>query len=359
MKPFGILLFLLLYALSSIGQNKFEPGYIIKQEGDTLRGFIQNAIEADLSKQVYFKPDSLSSLQLFRPKDILSFKIGRGIYQSMFFKNFAGEQVFEDTCFAKKLVKGRFDLYSFSRDQQLYFLIRTDTLTYFLYNTVFDGNGELIKPGIYLNVLNLISLPYDKSLADYARVGYNEKEMSRFIAGLNMGIAPEETENYYHKSKTKVEVYVFAGGLPLGKESQVSADAAVLISSPDISRHFFLSVGLQYLNSNTLSPGEWGGISFTWKLRQQVFSIPICFRYGATFRRIRPYAYVGVSAAYFNRYSDADRIKTHLSGHYFGMAFVVGIGVRVQIVKRLFAQVDYRYESALQHPAIGIVYQFK
>jgi outer membrane protein W len=347
-------------SLSLFAQNKYEPGYIVKNNKETVKGYIQNGTEEDFSKQVNFKPDSLSPEQVFLPGDIISFGFGKDIYKTISFQNTSAEKRVWDTSFVKQLVTGKYDLYIFTRSEQHYYLIKSDTTTYFLYNSLISNNGELITRGNYVNTLNLLSIPCNKLASRYDRVGFSESEMSNFILALNKCISPETAVNYYTKPKPRTEVFVFAGGLPLGNQSQVTAEALLRISVPSLNRNTFFNIGLHYsstLNSVTYRDLYYGVYSNT--IMHKIYSVPITIQYDLATGRIRPYFYAGLGIAYLNEnakgpYNNDPPVKNN-----FGFSFTVGAGIEVRIVKRLFIRADYRYELVVQYPAIGIAYQFK
>jgi len=359
MKLTGFLLCLLFPFCTVFAQNNSKPGWIIKLNGDTVRGYIQSAVEEELAEQVHFKADSLSPFQTSSPADILSFKSGNNIFESATFRNPTGDSVVTDTCFIKQLVTGKYNLYSFIRKEMPYFIIRSDTTIYFLYNTITDDEGVWTKPGDYLNILNLISISCDKLATVYERVGYSEKALSAFVLKLNNCIAPGTAKSFYQKPKTKVELMAFVGGLPLGRQSQFTANLTVRFSSPSISRKVSLNAGFEYSHSVVLTNLKWYGMSNEWLTMHRIFSIPLNFQYYFINGRIRPYAYAGFSLSSYRSNEGGSQSNGNGFQSSFGLSLVAGIGVEARIIKNLYAKVDYRYEMLLQFPAIGIAYQFE
>jgi hypothetical protein len=348
---------------SLIAQSNYKSGYLVKNNKDTVRGFILEAIESDYSKLVNFKSDSGSSARIFLPGDIQSFGVGSRIYKSISFLNTDPEILKRDSCFAKKLITGKYDLFVFARGDRQFYLIKNDTSTYFLYNSLLSNNGELITQGNYTNTLNLISIPCEKLASRYDRVGYGEKEMSDFVLALNKCISPETAVSYYQKPKSVMQIFLFAGGLPLGMQSQLTIEGLMRFSLPAVNKNTFLNVGLHYSSTHSAQSyvdpyyGDYSRNS-----NHTIYSVPLTIQYDFISGIIRPYIYGGIGIAYLHQTvsGEPEYIATlDKPVQNFGISFVVGIGIEAKIINRLFVRVDYRYELVLQYPAIGIAYQFK
>ncbi len=362
MKHLCIFVCLSLFCLSLIAQNKYDPGWLVKNNKDTIRGYILESVDAEFSKQVNFKSDSGAAAQIFLPGDIQSFGIGSAIYKSISFQNTDPEKMIRDDCFAKMLVTGKYDLFVFTRRDRQFFLIKNDTSTYFLYNSLFSNNGELITQGNYTNTLNLISIPCEKLASRYDRVGYGEKEMSDFVLALNKCISPETAVNYYQKPKSVMQIFLYGGGLPLGTQSQVTIEGLLRFSLPSINKNTYLNIGLHYSSSHTITSKDDYYIGhYNVNATYNIYSIPLTIQYNLTNGRIRPYFYGGLGIAYLDQsiIGEIEAVGPTTPVQKFGLSFTVGAGIEARIINRLFIRADYRYELVFQYPSIGIAYQFK
>ncbi len=347
---------------SLIAQSNYKSGYLVKNNKDTVRGFILEAIESDYSKLVNFKSDSGSSARIFLPGDIQSFGVGSGIYKSISFLNTDPEILKRDSCFARKLITGKYDLFVFARGDRQFYLIKNDTSTYFLYNSLLSNNGELITQGNYTNTLNLISIPCEKLASRYDRVGYGEKEMSDFVLALNKCISPETAVSYYQKPKSVMQIFLFAGGLPLGKNSQLTLDGSLRVSVPSVNKNTFLNIGLHYSSTHVISNrNDYYYGNYTVTSTYNIFSVPLTIQYDFTRGRIRPYVYGGVGLGYLDQkiLGTIYQYQGPLPTQKFGISLIVGGGIEAWIVKGLYIRADYRYELVSQYPSIGIAYDFK
>src|ERR1700681_2894587 len=70
-----------------IAQKNFDPGYIIAGNQDTVRGFVEVAMQRDLARSVKFKNEVNAELKEFTPADLLGFGIEKEVYKSMRFLN--------------------------------------------------------------------------------------------------------------------------------------------------------------------------------------------------------------------------------------------------------------------------------
>ncbi|HEX3769007.1 MAG TPA: hypothetical protein VHT72_11550, partial [Puia sp.] len=181
MKIFKCLIILCFLFSQLSAQQIFDPGYIIKLNKDTVRGFIKTDLESELISVVKFKDDETSVLKEYRPADLLGFGIDKDIYKTMRFLNTAEDSVVE-TAFVKQLVKGEYNLYAYRKPDRLFYIIQKDTILYFLYDEVSRGTGEILQKGNYFNYLNLIAVPCEKLTNLVGRVGYNDKDMAAFIS---------------------------------------------------------------------------------------------------------------------------------------------------------------------------------
>ncbi len=100
--------------------------YIVNQDQDTVRGFVAVALNRDLTHSVKFKKEESAELKEYKPADLSGFGIGNDIYLSKHFLNTAQDSVME-TAFVKQLVKGEYSLYSYSKDELVFYLLQKDT----------------------------------------------------------------------------------------------------------------------------------------------------------------------------------------------------------------------------------------
>lgn len=103
------ILFAFFFSLSYLlaGQGRFEPGYIVRSEGDTLNGYLYYSIDKVIVQKIEFKEDVSAKVKLFEPTQIMAigFKNGR------IFENLSvGMGIESTTIFTKRILEGKIDL---------------------------------------------------------------------------------------------------------------------------------------------------------------------------------------------------------------------------------------------------------
>src|ERR1700753_4122921 len=115
---------LLCISLSSFAQNNFVPGFVIKMNSDTVKGFLQEESRKDIVFSISFKPDNNSTVQNFTPSEITAFGYETGdLFKAISFKNTLSDSAQTQTCFALQLVTGSYDLYSYLSKEEIYFVV--------------------------------------------------------------------------------------------------------------------------------------------------------------------------------------------------------------------------------------------
>ncbi|HXB29846.1 MAG TPA: hypothetical protein VNW49_08510 [Puia sp.] len=356
------IIFILIH-FTLIAQRSFEPGYIVKQNQDTVRGFVEVAINRDLTHSVKFKKEESAELKEYNPADLLAFAIGNDLYLSKHFLNTAQDSVME-TAFVKQLVKGEYSLYSYSKDELVYYLLQKDTTVYFLFDRVTDNLGEIKQEGNYLNYLNLISINCEKLNKNYAGMGYNDKNLADFVLKADNCSSDEKAVSYYQKPKSVKQYFGFVGGFPPSL-TQFSANFTLQFSLPRIYKNIFFNVGLSY-SYTTKKSSALGGANETinYTNNYNIVSIPFAIQWNFTTSRLQPYFYAGLSASIYNVTSSYGNFGKPYTPQPFVVAMVTGLGIQMKIGSRFYIRaeevcnINGQYEMEFQNPAIGIAYRF-
>ncbi len=357
MKTLRCLICLCLFHFALAAQQNFDPGYIIKHNQDTIRGYIEVVMESDLSRSVKFKKEGSSELNEYGPADLLGFGIEKNVYRSMRFLNTSGDTVTE-TAFVKQLLLGEYSLYYYMKPDRDFYIIQKDTTIYFLYNRVTSTSGEIVKEGNYWNILNLISIPCEKLAFRYEAVAFDDKEMTNFVQSVDNCIYGTKTTVYLQKPKTHIQPIVFAGGLPVSGSTQLTANFTLRITLPRLDKKSSFNIGVNYSYvTHTESERDISNHYYGLTTTDMIYSIPLTFQYNFTTTRIQPYFYVGFSGLYVVETNTSLTGELPPPSHFTGSA-VAGIGIEARIASGLYIRADWRYEYILQNPAIGISYHF-
>jgi len=354
-------------SICSFSQKEFYPGGVVKTNGDTLKGYLQEEIRKNIIETIKFKPllDS-SAFMLFTVNEVKSFKYdGGNLYQKISFENSSKDIFVKETLFARQLVGGSYDLYEILRGETTFYVITDGSNTYFLFNSVFNQGGELEKAGNYTNTLIQLTSTCNGPNLNPERVEYRDKEMIQFVLGLNNCISPDKVAvNYYHKPKTQIQFFLYGGGLPLGNRSELAVEALVKFVYPQLNPNMSFNFGIHY--SNTIKPVLRKDYTYSKVYTQtnyKITSFPLFVQYNFTRGVIQPYIYAGASAAYLNvnpdnPYNPYDQGEEIYGNHEFNFEPLGGIGIEAYFTRWFIARIDWRYEYTFQFPTIGLALKF-
>gem|GEM_PF-583627 len=358
MKFLAVLLIFCHFCTVLSAQQPFNTGYIIKTNRDTVRGFIQFGQEKELSRSVKFREGSSATVNEFTPSDILGFSEENEIYKSLHFLNTAEDSV-KETAFVKLLVTGEYSLYAYTKEDRKFYLLRSDTTDYFLYDGVYTNMGALVQKGNYQNYLFFISVNCEKLSNLSNRIAYNDKDMADFVSKADDCISPGKTVNLYQKPKILIQPEAFIGAWPIPDKTELVADLTLRFFLPKIDKKTSLNIGVHYVNL-TKESDEIANNYSRYKLstHYNIISVPVTIQYNFLNGTVQPYFYAGASLAY--TISNTNSFTYSIPSHEVksGLAAVVGVGLQVGIASKLLIRADWRYEVVLQYPAIGIAFRF-
>jgi hypothetical protein len=341
----------------SIAQNTSDPGYIIVHEKDTVKGYIEIQTESEFTTSVKFKKESGAPTTEYHAADIAGFGMGKTNYRSLqFFNTISKTHV---SAFVKQLVAGEYDLYSYVTPDRVFYVLRKDSTDEFLYDHPYSLSEEVAEETNYLNILHFISVNCPGISNLYDRVRYSDKDMADFVLKVDNCLSQGTAVNFYEKSKTKVQYYVFAGALPVAGKNQFTGSFNVRLSLPRIDKKTSINIGLNY-SSFTVQTSEradnWH--MYTLSMKNNMYSIPVTFQYNFTTTLIQPYFCAGLSGIYCMKNGQSYTSSIPSTQTQSGMALVVGLGIEANIISKLYFRVDWRYEFEMQYPNIGLEYRF-
>ncbi len=354
------IIFILIH-FTLFAQQKFETGYIIAHGQDTVKGFAEISLNSELSHSIKFKKEESAELKEYKPADLIGFGIGNDIYQSKHFLNTAQDSVME-TAFVKQLVKGEYSLFSYSKDELIFYLLQKDTTIYFLYDRVTDNLGEIKQEGNYLNYLNLISAGCEKLANTYARVVYSDKGLADFVLKADNCSSNEKAINYYQKAKSEMHEIAFVGGFPPNL-TQFTANFTLQYSLPRVYKNLFFNIGINYsFTSVQSSLNDYNHDIYT--NHYSIISIPFTIQYNFTTTRFQPYFYAGFSGAIYNESSSYYTYGEPQDPQHFVISMALGFGVQWMMNSHFYlraeeaANINGQYQMIFQNPAVGVAYRF-
>src|SRR5580704_14071252 len=154
MDKLNFVLLALCISLQVSGQKEFTPGYVIKISGDTMHGYLQEEIRSEIHSKVKFKTsESDLIIQTFTPSELKLFKYESGnLYRTISFINTLEDTSKSQTLFARQLVEGVYNLYSYVLQEQTYFVVLGNGESYFIYNSIYANLGDRLRDGNYIYI---------------------------------------------------------------------------------------------------------------------------------------------------------------------------------------------------------------
>lgn len=188
---FFLFAFLVLGLSHSLLAQNLRPGFIVTSKGDTVRGFVLDGTDAELSLGITFKKQEGDKAEVkYLPKDLLSFGFNNGrIFRSF---SFAAQN---DTVyvFAKRELEGKVSMFTYAKPEEnrpdIFLTNNSSGRTFHLTSPkklqTFDQNGKS-RTGQsfeYLGLLNLAKGVHTNYSSKH--VSYHEKSIRKDISAYN------------------------------------------------------------------------------------------------------------------------------------------------------------------------------
>lgn len=319
----------------SFAQVPWQPGYIVKINGDTIKGFIEFETDEKLSQSINFLyiKDGTESLK-FSPDELNSF----GFHSDRVFKSvkFGTDSM---NYFAKKISSGKINLFIIrfeKSDDNKYHLSRTDTVFQIdllppsKKNVIRNGKNYTHRDNLYIGNLNLITentIPKK----ELKKVKYRYKSIQNFINRYNDDYSIKyPTSSYRENYKYSFDI---TAGIPVYFRSEINDyRLAVYADRTNIE------------NSNKLAYRM--GISFRyWKRKEGNYEegsdiqkmlkvIPLGIRWQSEPKKIMPYGFVGLGFIFWKDinfvYENEEKVNEY-NDNIISLALNLGIGVKIKV----------------------------
>ncbi len=351
-----------LIAFTVTAQDHPLPGYIVRTSGDTVRGFLREEGTGELLHQIAFKSDNAGDYTNYSFDRVSAFQYQDGnLYRAISFNNVSLDQPVVQTHYARLLVSGEYDLYSFAENDHLFFLVRKDTA----YRLLFDDDIHVgtYNKGNFRNELNFFSAFCEPVRGGIENMVYGEHSMMEFFQKLDACLAPNKAvTSYYHKTKVVVGFSAYGGGIALGDmKSQLTGEARLRFSYPQLNPSISLNIGMRYASVvKKISDPNYLVAKIYHKVTYNMTSFPLTFQYNFLPNGIvQPYLFVGLSALKINLNTDLpsyDFAESYY--HQYSIAGFGGGGVEVRIADFLRVKAEMRYEEIVEWPTVGLLLNF-
>jgi hypothetical protein len=369
LRAFHLTLCFFSFSTIAFAQNALTPDYIVRNNGDTLRGIIEDHPQYELWESVGYKSRKEDrQFQEFTTGDIRSIQSNGQLYKPVTFKNTQIDAPGVYSGFGKLLMEGYYELFHIYQNNESYFVVRHDTSTFFLYQRT-DDDG-LPMHGAYQNLLNYFSsdCPVNKKIL---KTNFNEKELSDFLLQVNACLGKGSAQvgvSHFQNPPAKLNFVLFAGGFPgSSSKSQYVIDGEASLSFPQWDRKVSLNLGFRYTSINsTAGLINFSNQPFTIKENQKISSIPFTFKYNFLSRFIQLYPLFGFSYAIINTTVptvnplslSVDSPYPPAPGNTTAFDIIFGGGMEVHPFKGLFIRGEWRHETRSQDVVFGLGYKF-
>jgi hypothetical protein len=154
-----ILFSAILITLVSIGyaQKNFQPAFIIQNNGDTIRGFIDYRNWGKIPASFSFKSTYDSEPKIIKPEDVQEVNVNNEKYLSKYIDISIGTDILDDLpleneiiikkekCFIQELIPGSKSLYYYQDNsiQQQYYIRQGDSVILLVYSKYIDKSGKV------------------------------------------------------------------------------------------------------------------------------------------------------------------------------------------------------------------------
>lgn len=356
---FVLAIALTVLSFTAYAQDRALPGYIVKVSGDTLRGLLREQGTDESAKRISFKTSaSDNDYQVFTPGEVKAYKYDDGnVFRAISFPDTRKEeQTVTRTFYGKLLVSGEYDLYSFTEDGVLYFLVRRDDNFYLIYDD--DVRSLPYVKGNFRNELNFFAVSCDAAEKQIERADYSVPSLIDFFQKLDACVNPNKAvTSYYHKAKADVSGFAYVGGIPLGPTSQFVAEARVQMIWPQVDPKVSFNLGVRYVVVNTTLRDPYYNVAKLYDYKNYIVtSLPMTVQYDFTRGVVRPFVLAGLSFSKVTEQTNNPALLDYgVLPRASGLAFLVGTGIEVRLMHVLWVRAEWRYEYLIQYPTIGLV----
>ena len=262
-KLFFFLTFLFNFSAYS---QKFEPGYIITNEGVRIDGFIKNNGPHERSELIHFKENISSQLKTYLPDDLSGFKIDTNLIYKSVSIQLSDKPI--KKLFFRLLVDGQYmDLY------RLDYQLRNDpdpfinfVNTFYFFKLVGDNNMYEMKERSRVSLLKELKKDCGHDFWEDrdGKYRYSEEGLSLFAVDYNTCRGDESIKDFSENEITKKLVFGIAAGaaktnIEAGHSAlkefnhtpQLNPSVAFHIETPILKRRALIQLGISYTRKST------------------------------------------------------------------------------------------------------------
>ena len=358
-----VLISLLVISSQAFSQDEFKKGYIVNANSDTVRGYIKQDLEEHLTQWVAFR-DASGLKRVLSISDLKAFGFDQGsLYRRITYAQPLDSEN-KQVHFAKLLMQGTCQLFSFIKKDILYFVVNTGDSAYLLYDDQTSQSGEMKEEGNYRNFLAFFARECPNVSGAAAKVNFNEQAFISYFTSLEKCKGTfSNTKITYYKPKTERYILVTAGAFAIDKKSEIFMQALMQFYWPSFSKRTSLNTGLTFSRNSkeTSTPYSLGEIKD--QLVTQLYEFPLTVRHNILSKRVRPYLYGGAAIGVKQEIETVSKVSSSETESFrtnhtsFGATVLLGGGIDVGVWKNFLLNVDWHYDLLSHLPVLGIGYR--
>ena len=276
MKKMILLGLLTLFATATIAQTNPQPGYIITNNGDTVRGNIDFRTNESLSKQCVFWASGGNVSTTYKPGDIEGFRFDNNgkYFVTRRLSLFGDPQLY----FAEFMVQGKMNLYCVAYDRDEYFFFEREdgemaqltNRAFLSSSTLQDEKDKLEEKKEQYGKVKILLQDSWKAAAEMTGSDMTRKQLVKVVRDYHNDVCTDGSSCvvYEYNEKTdrsKTHFKAFAGFAYYASERTVNQDL------PDESYHggaFEFGIGVETEIDRVMKGGSMEiGISYTPKTK--------------------------------------------------------------------------------------------
>ena len=314
-----------------------------------INGFVRQDDLSTLASGVCLKQNlSDKKCQIYNPSQIISFETEKGeVYESLDLK--LDNNKIEIKVFANLILRGHVSLFKSANKSEVFYAIKKDNNYYVLQNDkLVSGEGEVRR----YNFKGILIFATENLLTDdIEHMSFNENDFVDIIKKYNSLKGSYSKDLRVTEENTSYFV-VNAGAGFKSNGSEYYAQAFYRKYYPKISRSTSINFGISYFNYQYLK--------YDTNYKASLISVPVQIQQNFLNKNIRPYVFTGFSLNYLNVTNDDDEsiISTGLQKNY-GINFMYGAGLEIDMYKGFFVKSEFRHESFSHLILFGVGYTFK
>lgn len=359
-------------------QTDFRNGFIITTEGDTVKGFIDYGEGTKNFRSCKFRQAGNNDIVVYNPDQIMGF----GFFNDKYLETriIPTETDVLEKVFVEVLVKGSATLYKY----RLRFFVQNNgnelhELTNEEQEVVYNGKKVIRNSNSHIGILSYLLSDCDKLKGRIERVRFDEKSLTKLIAGYNTCVGssntifkeekPWATMSYgfsigFNSSLLKIEStiidnhYLTAG---FDRANSLIIGPSFRISAPRMNERISFNGNILYMSAKYLSNNSIQRSAYLERndvnVELKQLKIPIGLTYSLPEKKLTPYASVGMSFTLhlssssrriFERERDGivqnfDEKAIDTTNNHFGYWF--GLGIKNTVSPKLRVFFELRYEQ--------------